>query len=135
MALSIRVTVFIEPNRAVSGVFFGKDFSGQMASHARKLMSEAGATTTEYEQDDDVVLEAFDRDYQYLGSFSEMVFVPIDSTYILTGEEGRAKFEQRVGRPPTEPEFERVRNHFANGLHETGSWDILDEAIDIAATE
>jgi len=82
------------------------------------------------------ILNIFGRDYQYIGRFSEPFEVPSpETTYIVTAEEGKERFEQRIGRPPTEREFERVRNHFANGLHETGLWDILDEAIDMTVTE
>ena len=84
----------------------------------------------------DEVLDVFGRDYQHLGRFSEPFEVaPPKTTYILTAEEGKERFEQRVGRPPTEREFDRLRNHFANGLHETGLWDILDEAIDMTVAD
>jgi len=86
--------------------------------------------------DADVMLDAFYHDYRHYGEFSEPFVVSAPgSTYTLSIDEGKERFEQRVGRPPTEREFDRLRNHFANGLHETGLWDTLDEAIDMAATE
>ena len=75
-------------------------------------------------------IEKFARDYQHVGRFSEPFLVPIDATYIISGEEGRKLFEEKVGRPPTETEFERLCSKFADALAETGVWDTLAETVE-----
>ena len=108
-------------------VFSGKDCESEAAAFAQGLMIQAGVPVSRLPQDD--VLDTFAREHRAIGSFSEPLFVPIDATYIISSDEGRTLFEEQVGRPPTQEEFETLQSDFADALSESSVWETLRETI------